>query len=56
MDYQSGILDMENLLTEYQDHYPRKKVKFIKGPIELNSANEFMVIYSVSEKDSLEKN
>ena len=55
MDYQSGILDMESLLTEYQNLYPRKKVNLIKGPIELNSVNEFMVIYSISDKDSLEK-
>ena len=50
-DKQTGILDMENLLTEYQNENPNKKIKFIQGPIEINSANEFMIIYRISNKN-----
>jgi len=50
-----GILDMENLLTEYQNEVQIRqenngksvKIKYLKGPIEMNEANEFMIIYNI---------
>ena len=39
---------MEEFKNKHLDENKDIKISFVKGPIEMNAANEFMIIYSIS--------